>query len=491
MKYFFYIILSLSVIISVSVSSCFNEKFRKETDTFLEFSRDTLAFDTVFTTLGSATRSIKVYNPYSESVNIEKVYLANNANGFFRLNIDGKSGDENVDIEIGPKDSIYIFAEVTIDPNAPLTDSPFVIEDYIRFVTNTNEQSVLLTAWGQNANYIPNSKSRGTQSLLSCDFGNIIFDDPKPYVIYGVLYVDSCELIFPEGADIYVHGGVVTTDNGAYNDGVLVILENGKLSSNGTLENPVIIQGDRLENEYDDIPGQWAGIIVNDLSKGTTFTNTIIRNSVFGVRIDSLAEARFEKCQFINQLSSGIIGFHAGFIYAENCLFYNSSSANVTLAYGGKFELNYCTMASYDSGGAAIAVSNFRCIDPTCLEGLLFNPVNLKMNNCIMIGDQVDEIILSDRSIETGDFEYELNNCVVQVEELLLVPDFANFFDYCNNCLRVTVKDTVFVSPNDFNFRLDTMSVAFDKALVLPGIDDDIEGRSRNSMTPDPGCYEF
>lgn len=483
----FFVFLGFSIIV---IDSCFNQVIRTDSDTFLVFSKDTLAFDTVFTSLGSATRSFKVYNTYGDAVVIEKVMLDNQAMGFFRLNIDGLSANVHENIEIAGGDSIYIFAEVTVDPDMPLSDSPFVVEDFIRFTVNGNSQSVLLSAWGQNANYIPNSNNSGGQALLTCDFGQIAFDDPKPYVIYGVLLVDSCELVIPAGTDVYVHGGVVTTDNGAYNDGIIVVLENGRITVNGTLDEPVVIQGDRLEQEYQDVPGQWAGIIVNDLSRNSVFRNTIVKNSIFGVRVDSLAEARFEQCQFYNQLSSGIVGFHADQIYAENCLFYNAGGATVTLAYGGNFTLNYCTMASFDSGGAALAVSNFRCLEPTCLQGLLFNPVNLTMNNCIMIGDGQDEVIFSDRS-EEDDFLYQLDHCIVQVDELLDGIDFANFFENCNNCLNVGIQDTVFNDVLGFDFSLDTMSVALDMAVPLVDIETDLIGISRNAVMPDPGCYEF
>lgn len=491
MKRYHYILLLVSFLSIFYLSSCFDESFRETPDTFLEFSRDTLSFDTVFTTLGSATRRIKVYNPYEESVSIDKIYLDNQAQDRFRLNIDGLQANQNENIEIGPLDSIYIFAEVTINPDDPLSASPFILEDYIRFSTNGNEQEVLLLAWGQNANYIPNSNNKGGQALLSCDFGSFSFDDEKPYVVYGVLLVDSCELVLPAGTDLYVHGGVVVTEEGgAYNDGLIVVLENGKITSQGTVDNPVTIQGDRLEPEYDDVPGQWGGIIINNLSKGSKLENTVIKNSVIGIRVDSLAEIELSKCQFYNQTSSGLVGFHAGRVYAENCLFYNAGGSTVSLAYGGDFTLNYCTMASFESAGAALAISNFRCLDPTCLSGFLFNPVKLNMNNCIMIGDDIDELILADRSDEV-EFDYTLNNCVVQVNELLDVVDFANFFDNCNGCLNVTPMDTIFNNPMDRDFRLDTMSVALDKGFPLNNIDDDILGVMRNPSTPDPGCFEF
>lgn len=473
------------------MQSCFTETFRDSSDTFVEFSTDTLAFDTVFTSLGSATRNLKVYNPYAQSIEIDRIYLEDKANGFFRLNIDGLEGNEHTNIEIPPRDSIYIFAEVTIDPNSPLTTSPFIIEDYLRVEVNGNEQAVLLSAWGQDANYIPNNSNKGGVALLSCDNATVTWDDPKPYVIYGILAIDSCELIIPAGKEIYVHGGVVVTEDGAYNDGVIVVQEMGKITVNGTVDEQVIFQGDRLEMEFDDVPGQWGGIIINDLSEGSKFTHTEIRNSVVGVRVDSLASASFSKVIFNNQAASGLIGFHSKDIYAENCLFYNSGGANVTLAFGGNYRLDYCTMASYDSGGSAIAASNFRCIEPTCLQGFLFNPIEIEMNNCILVGDEADEIIFDDRSIEEGDFTYQLNHCIVQVDELLDNIDFATFFDKCEECYNIQSMDTLFVDVNIDDYHLDTGSVAIERSIPIATLDIDLDGQIRDAINPDPGCYEF
>ena len=68
-----------------------------------------------------------------------------------RMNVDGLPGTEFTDLEIAPNDSLYVFVEVTIDPNED--QLPYVIEDSIRMVTNNNEQFVQLVAWGQNAHF--------------------------------------------------------------------------------------------------------------------------------------------------------------------------------------------------------------------------------------------------------------------------------------------------------------------------------------------------
>ena len=135
---------------------CRKERFTTDPADKLAFSTDTLRFDTVFTQLGSATRILKVHNRHKESIRISKIYLSEGARSKFNLNVDGVSGDAHSDVEIPPNDSLYVFAEVTIDPKAPVDLSPFVVNEDLVFESNGNTQKVVLEAWGQNAIYLPN-----------------------------------------------------------------------------------------------------------------------------------------------------------------------------------------------------------------------------------------------------------------------------------------------------------------------------------------------
>ena len=182
----------------INLSSCrYSERYYEGGDISLTLSKDTVRFDTVFTTVGSATRSFKIMNPLNETLLISKVSLQNQESSFFRINVNGRNGDEVDNVEIPPRDSVYVFAEVTVDPDMPLTSSPFVIEEYVNIDVNGNQQRVLLEAWGQNANYIPSTSSKGGLALLSCSNDKVTWDDPKPYVIYGILLIDSCTLELP------------------------------------------------------------------------------------------------------------------------------------------------------------------------------------------------------------------------------------------------------------------------------------------------------
>ena len=108
----------------------------------LEFSNDSILFDTVFTTVGSTTQILKLYNRNSDRISISRIELEGGSLSPYRINVDGIPGYVHSDIEIAGDDSLYIFVEVTLDPSN--TNLPFVVEDRILFQTNGNNQEVLI-----------------------------------------------------------------------------------------------------------------------------------------------------------------------------------------------------------------------------------------------------------------------------------------------------------------------------------------------------------
>lgn len=474
------------------LTSCNDKSFNTGDDVMLRFSLDTLRFDTVFTELGSATRSFRVFNDNDQSVLISEIVLADDMQGSFRLNIDGLPVNAATDIEILPKDSLWIFAEVTIDPDNPLSVSPFILEDRVLFKTNGNDQLVRLEAWGQNANYIPSRFSDGDINLVSsCNFDSLIWDDPKPYVIYGVLLIDSCHLVLPPGTDVYIHGGVVSNQNGVYNDGILGFLPNGTLVSRGTLDNPVTIQGDRLEAGFQGIAGQWGGVRFFPESKGNIVKHTIISNGIVGLRADSLAQLEIESSQVRNSLSGGVIGVNAD-VKAKNSLFEAIGGFGVACVHGGNYDFEYCTIPSYGNDSEALRLDNFQCYDQFCSNWDV-KPLDASFTNCIVMGTADDEISMTDflDGENPSMFKYSLSNCIVKVEELLEIEQFPGFFGNCNPCINASNSDTLFVNPSDGDYHLDSLSIAEMEAIPITEILRDIEGNLRDNVAPDIGCYEY
>ena len=120
----------------------------------LQFSHDTVLFDTVFTTMGSSTKRVMVYNPHENALCIEQVSMQDGK--YFRINLDGENNANQLrDITLRGGDSLFLFVRACIDPLDE--NSPVWIEDNIAFGVNGNVQNINLQAYGQNIEKIQNA----------------------------------------------------------------------------------------------------------------------------------------------------------------------------------------------------------------------------------------------------------------------------------------------------------------------------------------------
>src|SRR5690625_6543362 len=130
--------------------------------------------------------------------------------------------------------------------------------------------------------------------MVTCDMNTWKWDDTKPYVSYGEVIVDSCTLEIAEGARIYVHGEIVFNGKNSYSDGVLYIGKNGRLEVNGTAEDPVYFQTDRLEKDYRDRIGQWGRIHIAAERRGNRISNTLLYIDGVDDMDDYMAELKID-----------------------------------------------------------------------------------------------------------------------------------------------------------------------------------------------------
>ena len=95
------LLFTICATIALCVSSCIEDGFTTSSNDLLEFSTDTLSFDTVFTGETTATKRFLVYNRHKKQLNISRIYLDGIPEGArFYLNVDGRSGEEFNDIEV-------------------------------------------------------------------------------------------------------------------------------------------------------------------------------------------------------------------------------------------------------------------------------------------------------------------------------------------------------------------------------------------------------
>ena len=342
-KHVVFFLIALSFL---GISSC---KKRDQVDTSpsiqLKFSSDTVFFDTVFTTIGSVTQRLMVYNDNPRNVLISSINLGSSGNSNFRINIDGVSATSATDIEIPANDSIYIFVRVTVDPTNQ--NNPMVIADSLLFNINGNQQKVKLIAWGWDAHFYRNRKLEGS----------VTFDSLKPHVVFGYLRVDTAaSLTIQAGSKIYFH-------KGAY----LAASFQSTIKVEGNLEHPVRFQGDRLDPFYRDLPGQWDGIYLEKGSRDHEIRYAIIKNGGTGIQVDSAVISAIPMLQLDNTIiqnvtGSGIYAF-ASSIKSINCVVGNCGSAAVALVYGGSYEFLQLTIGNYWANSvrsdSSLILSNF------------------------------------------------------------------------------------------------------------------------------------
>ena len=101
-----------------------NHQINPDANLKLDFSADTVLFDTVFTSLGSTTHELRIYNQYSDDLQISSIRLVKGDDSPFRFNLDGENATEFYDKIIPAKDSLFSFVRVTINPND--SNTPFV-----------------------------------------------------------------------------------------------------------------------------------------------------------------------------------------------------------------------------------------------------------------------------------------------------------------------------------------------------------------------------
>ncbi len=342
-KSFLYIlgVLTLAIYI-ISLQSCRDDDVFTGPDLDLSFSTDTLLFDTVFTTVGSATRSLKVYNNHDKRISISSIEIDKGAGSYFRINVDGEPGHKIDDVVIEANDSIYIFAEVTLDPVGQ--NLPYIITDNILFRSGPNVQKVHLAAWGQDANFIsPDDEIYINGDTIAC---HLIDKDTKwtsdlPYVVYGLVFVTPGNTLeIEDGARIHMH-----------NNASLVFYNQSTFKVMGTIDDPVKIEGSRLEKYYSERPGQWGRIWMTQGSRDHEINNAVIKNGTVGLHVDSIGSFTKPtltlKNTFIRNMSIAGLLAQGSHITGENVVISNCGDYAAILQLGGKYDFRHCTFANY------------------------------------------------------------------------------------------------------------------------------------------------
>ncbi len=313
------------IAIFLTLTGCIEDGFDTHPSAQPSFSVEELDMGVQFTENPSPTSMLMIYNRNSKQINLSRVALRDGS--MFRINVDGRSGREFTDIEIRPNDSIYVFVECTL-PETP-TATPLEMNDKLDVTTNGVTRSVTVKALAQNV-----SRHRDETITESARW-----TAEMPHIIFDTLRVaPGATLTLEAGTALLFH------DKGA-------LKVEGTLITEGTVELPVVMRGDRTGNvvadiSYDIMSNQWAGVTFGRQSTGNRLSHTEIVNTCNGVLLDSLADLRLENCRIYNSGSTLIAARGGSKILSLGSELSNAASA-LLIAEGGDFQFHRSTLANW------------------------------------------------------------------------------------------------------------------------------------------------
>lgn len=419
MKLFSKIVFPLLVLVLWLVGgSCRKDKYTTSAGSRLQFSQDSVLFDTVFTSIGSSTRNIRIRNKNDKRIKIASIQLQGGSASPFILNVDGAKGTSFSDIEIAANDSMYIFIQVNVNPTN--ANSPLVIEDAINFQVNGNEQKVVLEAWGQDAyyhrpdsavyfrdgSYFSYSLVNALKDSYTLSGDVYVWKNDKPHVIYGYLAVDSLQkLSIPAGTKVFLN----------YKAGIWVY-RYGQIKVLGAKGNEVIFQGARREKDYADEPGQWDRIWINEGSNANEINYAIIKNGFIGVQAevtgntvggDGKLKITNTKIQNMSMWGLYCLAYN---VTGGNNVISNCQEHSLNILYGGEYTFHHCTFSNFWNKDKAREKTTVNVNNYTPQQTL---PLTLYFGNCIIDGKLNNEISLDLKGNSIPELEpvYVFSNC--------------------------------------------------------------------------------
>ncbi|HKK63873.1 MAG TPA: choice-of-anchor Q domain-containing protein, partial [Bacteroidales bacterium] len=308
----------------------------------------------------------------------------------------------------------------------------------------------------------------------------------KPYLIIDYVIVDTLQTLTIEpGAKIYMHRDA----------GIFVV---GTLEMNGTIDDPIVVQGDRLESFYDDLPGQWLGIYFAPGSMNNVINYAEIYNGTFGLRADSVVSfdqpvLKISNTEINRMAYGGILG-RGTTIEAYNTVVGDCGNSCVEMLYEGSYEFTHCTFANYWNDGfsnrktPALLISNYFAYQDSLGEVIIETRDIEKavIRNSIIYGNSTNEIEI--RNSDAGLLNYTIDRCITRFDEEEFSYQFdPNFIGIFNN---VNPKfDSI-----KYSYELDPSSPAINQGNSEYAIDFpyDKKGDSRVSdKSPDLGAFEW
>ena len=506
MRYTLYLILFGFLI---SLSSCRKDFSTVASSGNLEFSKTKVYLDTVFSNIGSSTYSLKVYNRTNDDIKIPTIQLGKGLNSKYRIMVDGMSGNNKIfnNVELLAKDSLYIFIETTaniVDANTV----DFTYNDQILFDNGGNQQAVDLITLIQDCNFIFPNRSLDktiyekitvagfdpdTQGHTLTTSAELHWTKDKPYVIYGNCLVPNNQtLIIDPGAQVYFHDGAT-----------LIVDTNAKLDIKGQLNDvdaagkitnrrEVTFEGDRLEPEYEDVPGQWGAVFL--LSGNVNTVKYLkLKNAVAGFFMVPTPSSSFlpnldiENSQIYNCSFYGILA-RLSVINARNLVINYAGQSCFAGTIGGVYNFTHCTLNNSWNSTKQNTVYLNNYIPDENGNAKDTADMNVSFLNSIIYGSNNIQIILDRKSVSsrTSIWATSFNKCIIKFNDpnnRFTSPEY-NDIKTSNNFLN---QNPNFINTNKNILQIPSNSFAKEKGTSIPPFND-ILGKTRGNPS-DIGAY--
>ena len=473
-----------SMLLCIAMTACQEDILSTDPSQQLTFSHDSLLFDTVFTTFGSSTKRMMVYNPNPNALLIDRVEIKNGKSFF--INLDGENQIENMrDITLRGGDSLFLFVRAEIDPQD--VNTPVLVEDTIVFHVNQQAQTIYLQAYGQDVHLIQ-SQEKFVQ------YDRWLVKNDKPYLIYDTVVVAG-DLIIRPGATLYMHTGAM-------------IYAYGNINAQGTNEQPIVIRGDRTDMLFDSVPyrvasGQWNGLYLVHLNGWRTPNYTLdyvdILSGTIGLYVQSENAVQRPRLSLKNARihNHSIYGLILQNVDAEvvNTEISNCASYCVYLS-GGTHNFVHNTIASY-FGYPYTTINIHNNILREDVAAVYINNLSKNMAptissfyNCIITGARKNNVVLATPLPDY--YEGEFRGNYLRADSLL--ETFAKHNVYASDSDTMVFRNIYYLYEEYkyYDFQLDSLSPARaigDSVAALKYPYDRL-GIRRKSQ-PDAGCYEY
>ena len=481
----------LPILLALLVVACSDyESFSDNPSFRLTFSQDTVAFDTLISTIPSSTKTLFVFNNNNDGVRINTRKLEGGAESRFRVNVDGRFLTDGIwhDFELLKHDSLFVRIEMT--PPEVGNNEPLYFKDKLHFLLENGVTQTVVLSGGAIDAYI-------MKEGLMIESNETLLTD-KPYVIYDSLVVKpDATLTLTEGTTLMFH------DKAALH-------VYGKLIVQGSIEKPVVLRGDRLDHmfdylRYDNTPSRWEGVIIHRGSYGNELFQCDLHSACFGIIVEDTEQTTPDEtnpsvtldCCILHNIGGDGLQLNNCVSKVTNTQISNTLGHTVSIN-GGLHTFIYCTLAQFypftaSRGDGLHLASSEDGSDYGLLRKAHFI-------NCVITG-YGEDVIMGENIPDDGSCSYLFHHCFLNTPSV----DDAEHFVGCifdqdkkkNEDEKLVRQDNfVLFDTDNFLYDFTPKAESLIRSLADPAYEGlptfDRKGVSRLAdESPDAGCYEY